>query len=366
MQQNIVRENGRRSVLLSVIKNGNASTLDVVNGVKEALDVARAAAPAGLKINELFDQSMFVTNSVDGVVREGAIAAGLTALMILLFLGSWRSTLVVMISIPLAMLTLARRALFPRPYPQHHDARRAGARGRHPGRRFDGDDREHAPAARRGEACRLPQATLHGSAGIAVPTLVSTLAISCVFTSVVFLEGPAKYLFTPLGLAVVFAMLASYGAVAHPDADHHRPAAEGRARTARRGAAAAGSPASTRAFERGFERMREAMRAAQTVADAARSSCRSSPSLVLALGAECSSSSAATSSRSSMAVRSSSMSARQPEPASRATEQIFQAVEDKIREVIPEQGPRADRRQYRAAGARLQSRLHRRLDDRRQ
>src|SRR6202007_1751203 len=105
VQQNIVREDGRRSVLLSVIKNGNASTLAVVNGVKKALEATRAAAPAGLKISELFDQSIFVTNSVTGVLREGAIAAGLTALMILIFLGSWRSTLVVMISIPLSILT---------------------------------------------------------------------------------------------------------------------------------------------------------------------------------------------------------------------------------------------------------------------
>ncbi len=105
VQQNIVREDGRRSVLLSIIKNGNASTLAVVNAVHEALKTARAAAPAGLKINELFDQSIFVKQSIAGVLREGAIAAGLTALMILLFLGSWRSTVVVMISIPLAILT---------------------------------------------------------------------------------------------------------------------------------------------------------------------------------------------------------------------------------------------------------------------
>ena len=105
VQQNVVRENGHRSVLLSVIKNGNASTLAVVNGVKQALRTIRAAAPDGLNINALFDQSVFVTSSVNGVLREGAIAAGLTALMILVFLGSWRSTLVVMISIPLAILS---------------------------------------------------------------------------------------------------------------------------------------------------------------------------------------------------------------------------------------------------------------------
>src|SRR6478672_6895986 len=100
VQQNIVRQNGLRSVLLSVIKNGNASTLDVVSAVKKALQIARQAAPPGLHISELFDQSVFVSNAVAAVVREGAIAAGLTALMILVFLGSWRSTLVVMISIP--------------------------------------------------------------------------------------------------------------------------------------------------------------------------------------------------------------------------------------------------------------------------
>jgi multidrug efflux pump subunit AcrB len=98
VQQNVVRADGRRSVLLSILKNGNASTIDVVNRVKAALQTARAAAPAGLKITELFDQSVFVTRSVEDVLREGAIAAALTALMILLFLGSWRSTLVVMIS----------------------------------------------------------------------------------------------------------------------------------------------------------------------------------------------------------------------------------------------------------------------------
>src|SRR5580698_8865117 len=105
VQQNIVRENGRRSVLLSIIKNGNASTLSVVNAVHDAMLTARAAAPPGMEIRELFDQSVFVKQSIAGVLREGAIAAALTALMILLFLGSWRSTVVVMISIPLSILS---------------------------------------------------------------------------------------------------------------------------------------------------------------------------------------------------------------------------------------------------------------------
>ena len=105
VQQNIVREDGKRAVLLSVIKNGNASTLAVVNGVRKVLQVARQAAPPGMSINELFDQSKLVTSSISSLLREGAIAAGLTALMILLFLGSWRSTLIVMVSIPLSILT---------------------------------------------------------------------------------------------------------------------------------------------------------------------------------------------------------------------------------------------------------------------
>src|SRR5260370_1140659 len=113
VQQNVVRQNGRRSVLLSIIKNGNASTLSVVNAVHKALQVSRAAAPPGMQINELFDQSVFVKQSVMGVLREGAIAAALTALMILLFLGSWRSTLVVMISIPLSILSSLIALYFP-------------------------------------------------------------------------------------------------------------------------------------------------------------------------------------------------------------------------------------------------------------
>jgi multidrug efflux pump subunit AcrB len=210
VQQNIVRENGERAVLLSVIKNGNASTLDVVNGVRSVLQVARAAAPPGLKISELFDQSVFVKSAVASVVREGAIAAALTALMILLFLGSWRSTIVVMISIPLAILTSLVALYF---LGDTLNTMTLGSLALAVCILVDDStvtienthrllSEEHMP---------LPAATLHGSAGIAVPTLVSTLAISCVFTSVVFLEGPARYLFTPLGLAVVFAMLASYG-----------------------------------------------------------------------------------------------------------------------------------------------------------
>ena len=210
VQQNVVRQNGRRSVLLGIIKNGNASTVSVVNAVHKALVSARAAAPPGMQISELFDQSVFVKQSVEGVLREGAIAAGLTALMILLFLGSWRSTLVVMISIPLSILSSLIVLHF---LGETLNTMTLGGLALAVGILVDDStvtiENTHRLLTEEGMA--LPQATLHGAAGIAVPTLVSTLAISCVFTSVVFLEGPAKYLFTPLGLAVVFAMLASYG-----------------------------------------------------------------------------------------------------------------------------------------------------------
>src|SRR5277367_335434 len=210
VQQNVVRSDGRRSVLLSVIKNGNASTVDVVREVKKALKIARASAPPGMEIKELFDQSVFVSASVDSVLREGAIAAGLTALMILLFLGSWRSTLVVMISIPLSVLSSLVVLYF---LGDTLNTMTLGGLALAIGILVDDSTVtiENTHRLLTEEHMPLPAATLHGAAGIAVPTLVSTLAISCVFTSVVFLEGPAKYLFTPLGLAVVFAMLASYG-----------------------------------------------------------------------------------------------------------------------------------------------------------
>jgi multidrug efflux pump subunit AcrB len=255
VQQNIVREDGRRSVLLSVIKNGNASTLAVVNGVKKALIATRAAAPAGLKISELFDQSTFVTNSVTGVLREGAIAAGLTALMILIFLGSWRSTLVVMISIPLAILSSLVVLYF---LGETLNTMTLGGLALAVGILVDDSTVtiENTHRLWTEEGMPLSEATLHGAAEIAVPTLVSTLAISCVFTSVVFLDGPAKYLFTPLGLAVVFAMLASYAL-----SRTLTPITIGLLLKSERHHTEDGSPRgmfsrTTAAFDRGFERLR--------------------------------------------------------------------------------------------------------------
>ncbi len=209
VQQNIVHSDGKRSVLLTIIKNGDASTLDVVNRVKAALPGIQKAAPPGMHIALLFDQSKFVTQSITSVLREGAIAAGLTALMILLFLGSWRSTLVVMVSIPLSILTsLAVLSALG----ETINIMTLGGLALAIGILVDDStvtiENTHR-LLEKGEP--FDKAVLEGAAGIAVPTLISTLAICCVFVSVFFLQGAARYLFTPMAMAVVFAMLASYG-----------------------------------------------------------------------------------------------------------------------------------------------------------
>jgi multidrug efflux pump subunit AcrB len=133
-QVNMVVSNGIKAALLPVLKNGDASTLDVVSRVRKALPQIAATLPQDLQVKPLFDQSVFVSSALDGVMREGIIAASLTAVMILLFLGSWRSTLVVATSIPLFRAGFARD----RPDHQHHDFGRPGIGRRHPGRRRDG------------------------------------------------------------------------------------------------------------------------------------------------------------------------------------------------------------------------------------
>ncbi len=184
VQQNVVRTEGKQSVLLSIIKNGNASTLAVVNAVKEALKTARAAAPSGMRIQSLVVQSVFVKDSIIGLLKEGAIAAGLTALMIILFLGSWRSTFIVMVSIPLSILSSLVVLYF---LGETINTMTLGGLALAIGILVDDStvtiENTHRYLSE--EKMPLPQATLHGSANIAVPTLVSTLAISCVFTSVV-------------------------------------------------------------------------------------------------------------------------------------------------------------------------------------
>src|SRR3984893_7536698 len=335
VQQNVVREDGRRSVLLSIIKNGNASTLKVVNAVHEALKTARAAAPAGLEINEMFDQSVFVKQSIAGVLREGAIAAGLTALMILLFLGSWRSTVVVMISIPLSILTSLVVLYF---LGETVNTMTLGGLALAVGILVDDSTVtiENTPRLLTEERLGLPQATLHGAAGIAVPTLVSTLAISCVFTSVVFLEGPAKYLFTPLGYAVVFAMLASYGLsrTLTPitiglllKSEHQGPADR---------ASAGWSTRIHGAFERGFENMRGGYVQLLTTLLHRRFVVPIVAVLVLSLGAAMLMS---VGRDFFPAIDGGQIQLHVRAPAGTRienTEGIFQAVEDKIREIIPE------------------------------
>jgi multidrug efflux pump subunit AcrB len=208
VQQNIVHTEGRRSVLLTIIKNGDASTLDVVNRVKAALPAIQKAAPPGMQIHLLFDQSVFVQQAITSVLREGAIAAALTALMILLFLGSWRSTLVVMVSIPLSILTsiAVLSALG-----ETINTMTLGGLALAVGILVDDStvtiENTHRLLE---EGHGFDKSVLEGAAGIAVPTLISTLAICCVFISVFFLQGASKFLFTPLAMAVVFAMLASY------------------------------------------------------------------------------------------------------------------------------------------------------------
>jgi len=335
VQQNIVRQNGERSVLLSVIKNGNASTLAVVNGVRKVLETARAAAPPGLAINELFDQAKLVSDSVASVVREGAIAAGLTALMILLFLGSWRSTLIVMISIPLSILTSIVVLHF---LGETINTMTLGGLALAVGILVDDSTVtiENTHRLRTEEGYNLAAATLQGSAGIAVPTLVSTLAISCVFTSVVFLEGPAKFLFTPLGYAVVFAMLASYGLSRTLTPITIGLLLKGEHHGASDGAARGFFARIHGAFERGFERLREAYVDVLRLLLARRFIVPIAAVLIVALGAVMLT---LTGRDFFPAIDGGQIKLHVRAPAGtriEATEAVFEAVENKIRELIPE------------------------------
>ncbi len=208
-QTNIVRRDGHRGALVTILKSGNASTLDVVKRVKEVLPGILATLPSELHVEHLADQSLFVRASLQGVVREALIAACLTAMMILLFLGSWRSTLIVALSIPLSILssiivlsaigqtinimTLGGLALA---VGVLVDDATVGIENIH--RHLDDHDKT------------IEEAILDGAQQIAVPTFVSTLSICIVFVPIFFLSGVAASLFAPLAMAVIFAMLASY------------------------------------------------------------------------------------------------------------------------------------------------------------
>ena len=211
VQTNIVHSDGKRSLLLSILKSGGASTLSVVGGVLKKLPAAVAAVPGGstaLKVVPAIDQSVFVRASVVGVVKEACIAAGLTALMILLFLGSWRSTVIVMASIPLSILVsiIILWALG-----ETLNVMTLGGMALAVGILVDDATVEIENIHRNLHMRkRLVQAILDGAQQIAVPAFVATLCICIVFVPVVFITGAAKYLFTPLAMAVVFAMLTSY------------------------------------------------------------------------------------------------------------------------------------------------------------
>ncbi len=262
VQQNIVRTNGTRGALLTILRNGQASTLDIVNKVKAQLPRIEAAIPPALKVRLLFDQSLFVNAAISGVVREGVIAALLTGLMILLFLGSWRSTVIVCISIPLSILT---SLIILKLMGHTINVMTLGGLALAVGILVD-DATVEIENTHRNLAMKKPlvRAVLDGAQQIAIPAFVSTLSICIVFAPVLLLTGAAKFLFTPLALAVVFAMLASYmlsrtliPTMVHymlkPEVDMYRSGEHGE------GGTAEGHPLIWRihfAFNRRFERLR--------------------------------------------------------------------------------------------------------------
>jgi multidrug efflux pump subunit AcrB len=208
IQTNVVRQDGHRGVLMSILKAGNASTLSVVSGVKNLLPRVATIVPPALKMTPLSDQSIFVRGAVSGVIREGVIAAALTGLMILLFLGSWRSTLIIAVSIPLSVLT---SIIVISLLGETINIMTLGGLALAVGILVDDATVtiENIERVLR-EGGSLHDGILKGAAQIAVPALVSTLCICIVFFPMFLLEGVARYLFVPLAEAVVFAMLASY------------------------------------------------------------------------------------------------------------------------------------------------------------
>ena len=207
-QTNIVRQDGRRGVLVTIIKSGTASTLDVVAGIRKLLPRVATTLPPELKIEPLDDQSIFVRGAVSGVLREAVIAAALTGLMILLFLGSWRSTLIIAISIPLSILASVIALGF---LGETINIMTLGGLALAVGVLVDDATVTIENIERFLEEGRdLHSAILEGAGQIAVPAMVSTLCICIVFLPMFFLGGVARYLFVPLAEAVMFAMLASY------------------------------------------------------------------------------------------------------------------------------------------------------------
>src|SRR6201996_1566650 len=207
-QTNIVRVDGQRAALITVQKNGNASTLDIIKGIYNKLPSIKDTLPPQLRITPLSDQSIFVRGAISGVVHEALIAACLTGFMILVFLGSWRSTLIIAVSIPLSILVslITLSALG-----ETINIMTLGGLALAVGILVDDATVEIENINRNlEEGKEIEQAILDGAAQIAIPAFVSTLSICIVFVPMFFLGGVAKYLFVPLAEAVVFAMLASY------------------------------------------------------------------------------------------------------------------------------------------------------------
>jgi multidrug efflux pump subunit AcrB len=253
-QTNIVRQNGQRAALLTIMKTGNASTLDVVSGVRDTLKRISAALPPALTIEPLADQSLFVRAAVNGVLREAVIAACLTGLMILLFLGSWRSTLIIAISIPLSILS---SVIVLGMLGETINIMTLGGLALAVGILVDDATVTIENIERNFEEGKdLHTGIFDGAAQIAVPALVSTLCICIVFLPMFFLTGVARHLFIPLAEAVVFAMIASYILsrtlvptlamyLLKPKHDHHARAASRNPFVVMQ-----------RGFERSFERLR--------------------------------------------------------------------------------------------------------------
>ncbi|WP_133649839.1 efflux RND transporter permease subunit [Paraburkholderia flava] len=261
-QTNIVRVNGQRASLLTINKSGNTSTLEIVDRIKNMMPVLHNLVPASLNIDPVADQSLFVRASVQGVLREALIAACLTGLMILLFLGNWRATLIIAVSIPLSMITsiIALSALG-----ETINIMTLGGLALAVGILVDDATVAIENVSHQLEQGKnLEQAILDGAHQIAIPTLVSTLSICIVFVPMFLLSGVAHYLFIPLAEAVVFAMLASYffsrtlvpTLAKYLLRNHHRPA------DLHHTGGTSRNPFMRvhLAFERGFESLRERYR----------------------------------------------------------------------------------------------------------
>jgi multidrug efflux pump subunit AcrB len=207
-QTNIVRVDGQRASLLTILKSGNASTLDIIARIRQRLPEIAASLPSNLRIQPLVDQSLFVRSAIDGVIREAVIAACLTAIMILIFLGSWRSTVIIAVSIPLSILV---SVILMSALGETINIMTLGGLALAVGILVDDATVEIENINRNLDQGKpVETAILDGAAQIAIPAFVSTLAICIVFVPMFFLSGVARFLFVPLAEAVVFAMLASY------------------------------------------------------------------------------------------------------------------------------------------------------------